>query len=222
MSHIKRYLSNIKWAISKRPIQYQMSQIKRDLSNIKWAISKRPIQYQMSHIKRDLSNIKWAISKRPIQYQMSHIQRDLSNINNWSRWTEWFQQNSNWFFWIETHSRWKRWWGLYIFIYIYICIYIYMTHWYICDMTHSYLWFDTWICRQWRTSKEPFKRDPTWLFWNWNSQPVEKSLLNLYIYVYIYMTHWCICDMTHWYLGFDACICMQWLTSKEPFKRNPD
>jgi len=96
-----------------------------------------------------------------------------------------------------------------------------MTHWCIYDMTHSYLWFDTWICMQWLTSKEPFKRDPTWFFWNYNTQPVENSLGVVYICIYI-MTHWCICDMTHSYLWFDACICMLWLTSKEPFKRNPN
>jgi len=77
---------------------------------------------------------------------------------------------------------------------------IYMTYWQvsrtgnnwsnICDMTHSYVWRDSFICRTWLIHMcNMTDWQVSWTGNNWRN----------------------VCDMTHWYVRHESLICATWL-----------
>jgi len=69
-----------------------------------------------------------------------------------------------------------------------------MTQLYLCEMTHSYVWDDSFICVRWRVymrdMTQSHVQDSSFIFVRWLS----------------YM-----CDMTHPYVWHDSSICVKWL-----------
>jgi len=126
----------------------------------------------------------------------------------------------------------------YVYEYISICIYIYINIWvkHMCDMTHTYVWHDSYIPELLPTSNFPYARYDSFTRVTWFNSNVwhdscmrELCATSTFPYVWhdsftcvtwtIYMsavTHACassfkrrvcdLCNITHSYVWHDSCI----------------
>ena len=88
----------------------------------------------------------------------------------------------------------------------------------LCDMTHSYGWYDALMCMTWLTR-----------VWAWLTHMCDMAYSCVSMtHSYVWMAHWCMslsswfvwmahwlthmCDMTHSHVWHDSLICVAWLT----------